>query len=123
MSSWLRRPQPPRFNRSFRGDFVALAFLDLRVPVPSHLVPVQHIKRSLAWVDTSDAWVAHWLRAAREALLGEMPVLAAGTALYAMFAVVPTIAAMVNILGLVIGIRTKLGSSDLENSCRVGFWK
>jgi membrane protein len=60
------------------------------------------VKRLLAWVDTSDAWIAHWLRAAREALLGEMPVLAAGTALYAMFAVVPTIAAMVNILGLVI---------------------
>jgi membrane protein len=60
------------------------------------------VKRLLAWVDTSDAWIAHWLRAAREALLGDMPVLAAGTALYAMFAVVPTIAAMVNILGLVI---------------------
>lgn len=65
-------------------------------------MPVQRVKRILAWVDSSDAWVAHWLRAAREALLGDMPVLAGGTAMFAMFAVVPTIAAMVNVLVMVI---------------------
>jgi membrane protein len=42
------------------------------------------------------------VRAAREALLGEMPVLAAGTALFAIVAAVPTLAAIVAILGLVI---------------------
>ena len=55
----------------------------------------------MAWVNTSDALVAHWLRAAREALLGEMPILAGGTALFAMFAVVPTLAAVVAIYGVV----------------------
>ena len=39
------------------------------------------------WLDTSDTVVAHWLRAARDALLGEMPILAGGTALFAIFAV------------------------------------
>ncbi|MBA3456973.1 MAG: YihY/virulence factor BrkB family protein [Deltaproteobacteria bacterium] len=57
--------------------------------------------RVMAWVNTSDAIVAHWLRAAREALLGEMPILAGGTALFAMFAVVPTLAASVAIYGVV----------------------
>jgi membrane protein len=42
-----------------------------------------------------------WLRAARDALLGEMPVLAAGTALFAILATVPTLAAVVGIYGLV----------------------
>jgi len=55
----------------------------------------------MAWINTSDALVAHWLRAAREALLGEMPILAGGTALFAMFAVVPTLAAAVSIYGVV----------------------
>ena len=53
-----------------------------------------------AWLDTSDAVVAHWLRAARDALLGEMPVLAGGTALFAIFAVVPMLAALVAIYGV-----------------------
>ena len=43
----------------------------------------------------------HWLRAARDALLGEMPVLAAGTALFAILATVPTLAAVVGVYGLV----------------------
>lgn len=50
---------------------------------------------------TSDAIAAHWLRAAREALLGEMPVLAAGTSLFAILATVPTLAAVVGVYGLV----------------------
>jgi membrane protein len=41
------------------------------------------------------------LRAAHDALLGEMPVLAAGTALFAILATVPTLAAVVGIYGLV----------------------
>jgi membrane protein len=52
-------------------------------------------------VRTSDAPVAHWLRAAHDALLGEMPVLAAGTALFAILATVPTLAAVVGVYGLV----------------------
>lgn len=45
--------------------------------------------------------MAHWLRAARSALLGETPVLAAGTALFAILATVPTLAAVVGVYGLV----------------------
>src|SRR5215468_6802134 len=54
-----------------------------------------------AWIRTSDAAIAHWLRAAHDALLGEMPVLAAGTALFAILATVPTLAAVVGVYGLV----------------------
>jgi len=45
--------------------------------------------------------LARWLRAARDALLGEMPVLAAGTALFAILATVPALAAAVGVYGLV----------------------
>jgi membrane protein len=55
----------------------------------------------VAWLRTSDAVVARWLRAARDALLGEMPVLAAGTALFAILATVPTLAAVVGVYGMV----------------------
>ena len=55
----------------------------------------------MAWVRTSDAGAARWLRAAHDALLGEMPVLAAGTALFAILATVPTLAAVVGVYGLV----------------------
>ena len=48
----------------------------------------------------SDARAVRWLRAARDALLGDMPVLAAGTALFAIVAAVPTLAAAVAIYGL-----------------------
>lgn len=58
-------------------------------------------QRGLAWIDSSDALVAHWLRAAREALLGEMPIMAGGTALFAMVAVVPTLAAVVALYGVI----------------------
>jgi membrane protein len=50
---------------------------------------------------TSESVVARWLRAARDALFGEMPVLAAGTALFAILATVPTLAAVVGVYGLV----------------------
>ncbi len=53
------------------------------------------------WLRTSDTVLARWLRAARSALLGEMPILAAGTALFAILAVVPTLAGAVAIYGLV----------------------
>jgi len=62
---------------------------------------VRRVRRWKAWVDTSDALPAHWLRAARDALLGEMPILAAGTALFAIFAVVPTLAAVVSMYGVI----------------------
>lgn len=53
------------------------------------------------WLDTSDAPVAHWLRAGREALLGEMPILAGGTALFAVVSVVPILAATVALYSLI----------------------
>jgi membrane protein len=53
-----------------------------------------------AWLRTSESVPARWLRAAREALLGEMPILAAGTALFAILAVVPLLAAVVSIYGI-----------------------
>ena len=62
---------------------------------------MRRVRRWTAWVDTSDALLAHWLRAARDALLGEMPILAAGTALFAIFAVVPTLAAVVAMYGVI----------------------
>lgn len=53
------------------------------------------------WVDSSDVTAARWVRAARQALLGEMPILAGGTALFAMFAVVPTLAAVVSLYAVI----------------------
>lgn len=55
----------------------------------------------MAWLDTSDAVAAHWLRAGREALLGEMPILAGGTALFAVVSVIPTLAATVALYGVI----------------------
>ena len=55
----------------------------------------------MAWLNTSDAIAAHWLRAGREALLGEMPILAGGTALFAVVSVVPTLAATVALYGVI----------------------
>ena len=53
------------------------------------------------WWRTSESIHARWLRAAHEALLGEMPILAAGTSLFAILAVVPLLAAVVSLYGLV----------------------
>ena len=54
-----------------------------------------------SWFQTSDRRIAIWLRAARAALLGEMPILAAGTALYAIIATVPALAAAVSVFGII----------------------
>lgn len=54
------------------------------------------------WLNTSDSVFARWLRAAHEALLGEMPVLAAGTAMFAIIATVPALAAVVAIYGIAV---------------------
>jgi membrane protein len=62
---------------------------------------VSFLRRFVGWVRSSEAIVVHWLHAARDALLGEMPVLAAGTALFAILAAVPTLAAVVGVYGLV----------------------
>jgi membrane protein len=62
---------------------------------------VSLFRRLQAWVRTSDSAFAHWLRAAHDALLGEMPVLAAGTALFAILSTVPALAAVVGVYGLV----------------------
>lgn len=62
---------------------------------------VKLVRQLIQWINTSDFVVAHWLRAAREALLGEMPILAGGTALFAMIAVLPTLAAAVSAYGVI----------------------
>jgi membrane protein len=62
---------------------------------------VRLVRQWSHWLRTSDTVLARWLRAARSALLGEMPILAAGTALFAILAVVPTLAGAVAIYGLV----------------------
>lgn len=54
-----------------------------------------------AWYMTSETLLARWVRAGRAALFGETPVVAAGTALFAIFAIVPSIAAVVAIYGMV----------------------
>jgi membrane protein len=59
------------------------------------------MRRWYAWVRTSESVVARWLRAANDALLGEMQVLAGGTALFAILATVPTLAAVVGLYGLI----------------------
>jgi membrane protein len=64
-------------------------------------VAIKLVRQLIQWINTSDFVVAHWLRAAREALLGEMPILAGGTALFAMIAVVPTLAAAVALYSVV----------------------
>jgi membrane protein len=57
--------------------------------------------RWMAWIEHSDTVAAHWLRAGRDTLLGEMPILAGGTALFAMVAVVPTLAATVALYSVI----------------------
>ena len=67
------------------------------------------------WWRSSESVLARWLRAAREALLGEMPVLAAGTALFAIVATVPALAAVVSIYGIAadpLEIKTHLRGLD-----------
>lgn len=59
------------------------------------------VRRVISWVDSSPSTVARWLRAARSALLGEMTTYAAGTALFAILATVPTLAAVVAIYSYV----------------------
>jgi membrane protein len=62
---------------------------------------VRFVRRWQTWGRTSNSALAQWLRAARSALLGETPVLAAGTALFAILATVPTLAALIGVYGLV----------------------
>ena len=57
--------------------------------------------RWTAWLENSDTLPAHWLRAGRDALLGEMTILAGGTALFAVISVVPTLAATVALYGVI----------------------
>lgn len=57
-------------------------------------------RRWQAWITTSESALAWWLRATHDALFGDMPVLAAGTALYAIVAMVPTLAAVVSIYSI-----------------------
>jgi membrane protein len=62
---------------------------------------VSFLRRWHDWLLTSEAIAARWLRAAHDALFGDMPVLAAGTALFAILATVPTLAAVVGVYGLI----------------------
>jgi membrane protein len=59
-------------------------------------------KALASWPKTSTSTPARWLRGARGALLGEMPVLAAGAAMFAIIATVPALAAVVAIYGLAV---------------------
>jgi membrane protein len=59
------------------------------------------ITRLLHWIDSSESTAGRWTRAARAALLGEMSTMAAGTALFSILAMVPALAAVVAIYGLV----------------------
>jgi membrane protein len=62
---------------------------------------VNLVHRFSEWWRTSQTVPARWLRAAHDALLGEMPIMAAGTALFAIMAVVPALAAVVSVYGLI----------------------
>jgi membrane protein len=53
------------------------------------------------WFDSSEQMLARWLRAARAALLGEMPPIAGGVALFSILALVPTLAGVVALYSLV----------------------
>lgn len=55
----------------------------------------------MAWVEHSDSITAHWVRAGHDALLGEMPALAGGTALFAVLSVFPILAATVALYGMI----------------------
>lgn len=62
---------------------------------------MKFLRRWSTWWRTSEVRTARTLRAAHATLLGEMPILAAGTALFAIIAVIPSLAAAVAIYGLV----------------------
>jgi membrane protein len=62
---------------------------------------VELLRRWRVWWRTSERAPARWLRAAHAALFGEMRALVAGTALFAILAAVPTLAAVVAVFGLV----------------------
>jgi membrane protein len=68
---------------------------------PSYDGAVDILRKWRDWWRKSPTPPARWLRAAHAALLGEMPVLAAGTALFAITAAVPALAAVVSLFGLV----------------------
>lgn len=62
---------------------------------------MRHWKRWQAWLEGSESVAARWVRAGREALFGEMPILAAGTAMFALFAVIPVLAGAVAVYSVV----------------------
>ena len=62
---------------------------------------MKFLRRWHHWLLTNETILARWLRAGHDALFGDMPVLAAGTALFAILATVPTLAAVVGVYGLV----------------------
>ncbi len=81
------------------GDIEVTVAVDHRDQKYHHAVRFWH--RWLEWFDTSEATLARWVRAARDALFGEMPVLAAGVALFAIMSTVPVLLAVVSIYGLI----------------------
>lgn len=66
----------------------------------------QSVKRSAAsaraWLATSEALAANVLRAFKRGVTGEMPVLAGGTALFALVGMIPVLSAVVSLYGLVV---------------------
>lgn len=67
---------------------------------------IEHVIDRLTSDDPRGSLFFSWLYAARAALLGEGPVLAAGTALFAILATVPTLAGVVAVYGIVFDART-----------------
>lgn len=67
---------------------------------------IEHVIDRLTSDDPRGSLFFSWLYAARAALLGEGPVLAAGTALFAILATVPTLAGVVSVYGLIFDAHT-----------------
>jgi membrane protein len=67
---------------------------------------IEHVIDRLTSDDPRGSLFFSWLYAARAALLGEGPVLAAGTALFAILATVPTLAGVVAVYGLIFDAHT-----------------
>lgn len=59
------------------------------------------VRKVIDWYESSPSTLALWVRAANQALLGDMQLLAAGTTLYGILAAVPTLAAAVGLYSLV----------------------
>lgn len=65
-------------------------------------MPLKKVKVAHTWLVTSEALVANLFRAVKRGVTGEIPVLASGTALFALVGMIPVLSAAVAIYGLVV---------------------